>query len=117
MRHVGVLARRHAHERAEVAHELRLIVILAVERLAPVAARVEHELREAAQEPLAAQQQLGRKAEIAPAQPLERAGGEAEPLAQLGDVGDVGIAQRLVAGEDLRFVRRRAVDDAASGSR
>ena len=110
MRRVGILARRHAHERAEVAHELRLVVVLPVERLAPAARGLEHELREAAQEALAAQQQLGRKAEIAAAQPLERAPVHAEPLAELGDVGDVGIAQRLLAGHDLRLVRHRPID-------
>src|SRR5690606_27148146 len=91
-----------------VADELRLVVVLPVEGLAPAVDGLEHELREAAQEPLAAQQQLRREAEVAPAESLERTPVHPEPVAELGDVGDVGIAQRLLAREDLLLLRYRA---------
>ena len=50
---------------------------------------------------------MGRESEIARAEALERAGVEAEPLAQLDNVGDVGIAQSLLAGEDQGLLPQR----------
>src|SRR5690606_12674306 len=101
-------ARRHPHERPEIPHELCLVVILPVDRRAPFALRREHELGEAAQESLAAQQQLGREAEVTSAETLERTLADVQSLAEFGDAGDVRVAQGGLAGENLSFLRRRA---------
>src|SRR5690606_8215850 len=58
----------HPHEALEVAGELRLIVIMMIERGGPRHRWIEHEAREAAQKTLAAQQQFRGKAECAAAQ-------------------------------------------------
>ena len=59
----GVFAGAHGHEPSEIADEVRLIDIVPVKRPDPGQRRVEHELRQTAQKPLAAQQQFGGKAE------------------------------------------------------
>ena len=93
MRQAGVFSRGQAHEIAELAHELRLVVILPVERRDPVARRVEHVLREASQEALAPQEDFGREPEVAPAQSLERLDRDSEHVLQLGHLADPRIAQ------------------------
>src|SRR3546814_6075904 len=75
-----------------------------VHRLGPPAAAVEHERGEAAHEALAAQQQLGRKAEIADTDPFERAHGLARKVGEVGDVGHFRIDQRPVNAQDLFLV-------------
>ena len=69
----GIDAGAHGHEAFEITHEMGLIDILPVERPDPLERGIEHELGKAAHEPLAPQQQLGRKTEGAGAEPLERA--------------------------------------------
>jgi len=91
VRHRRVLAWGQAHERLEVADELRLVVILAIERADPLERGVEHELGEAAQETLAAQQQLRREPEVAPGQPLERVDRQVRDFRELGHRRDSRI--------------------------
>src|SRR5690606_39985651 len=79
-----------------------------VEHFAPVPVPLQHEPREAAQEPLPPQQQLGWKTEIARAEPLERTAFEAELLAKLGDSRDLRITHELVTANDPLFLRRGA---------
>ncbi len=64
-------------------------------------------VREAAHEPLTAQQQLGRETESAPAHPLQRARADAHPLDQFGDRGDFGVDQRLMDRQDPRLAPNR----------
>ena len=65
--------------------------------------------RKTAEEALTAQQQLRGKAEVAPAEALERTLAHTQPLGERGHVGDRRIAQRGLAGEDLRLLRRGPV--------
>src|SRR5690349_19372934 len=66
-------ARRHAHEVAEVAHELRLVDVARIDQPAPGARRLLADGGEAAQEALATQERLGPHAEVGERQALQLA--------------------------------------------
>ena len=72
MRLRRVFARRATHEGVELMHEMRLVVVMPVDHVGPIGARLEHECRQAAHQPLTAEQQPGRETEIAGTYALER---------------------------------------------
>src|SRR3546814_8039882 len=76
-------------------------------RRGPRHRRIEHEAREAAQEALASKQQLGRKAEGASAEPLDRAFGQAELVREVADAGELLIEKGGMRLADHGIVARR----------
>src|SRR3546814_19072936 len=77
-------------------------------RRGPRHRRIEHEAREAAQEALASKQQLGRKAEGASAEPLDRAFGQAELVREVADAGELLIEKGGMRLADHGIVARRS---------
>ena len=108
MRQRGILARCHAEKFAAIAHEVALVEIERVDRTDPLQARIEHEVSQAAHEPLAPQQLLGSEAERLAAQSLERARVQPDPLGHARHVRQLGIEQHLVHCRDPPFVDREA---------
>src|SRR3546814_20819098 len=92
----GIFGRLQDHELLELAGELRLIVVMLVHRLGPLAAPVEHERGEAAHEALAAHQQLGWEAEIPATDAFERAHAHPREDGKLGDAGKIDIYQPTI---------------------